>query len=287
MSAGMAGAVLGLAAACGALLVIARFRATAPLTLRERITPYVPMLRDSARATTPSAVDTLRALLARSTHLPERGREHSATSPFAHLVCISTGASLGFLLGVGLILRGSTPILLVVLVALGATAAEIARTGYLAHARRLREQRLSAELPDLVELLAFAVAAGESPIAALARVGGMSSGELGALVARCAAETRLGTPLDMALRDLVSGAGTADVERFVDALIVAIDRGTPLAEVLRAQAADARASRARWLMEIAGRKDVAMLIPVVFLILPTVVLIALFPGFRSLHLFLH
>jgi tight adherence protein C len=40
-------------------------------------------------------------------------------------------------------------------------------------------------------------------------------------------------------------------------------------------------------MEFAGRKDVSMLIPVVFLILPTVVVIALFPGFRSLHLFIN
>jgi tight adherence protein C len=57
-----------------------------------------------------------------------------------------------------------------------------------------------------------------------------------------------------------------------------------MAEVLRAQAADARAAGRRSLMEAAGRKDVAMLIPVVFLILPTVVLIALFPGFQSLQL---
>lgn len=78
--------------------------------------------------------------------------------------------------------------------------------------------------------------------------------------------------------------GSPDVERFVDGLIVSLERGTPLAEVLRAQAADARAADRRTLMEIAGRKDVAMLIPVVFFILPTVVLIALFPGIRSLQL---
>jgi hypothetical protein len=59
------------------------------------------------------------------------------------------------------------------------------------------------------------------------------------------------------------------------------------AELLRAQAADSRAAQSRRLMESAGRKDVSMLIPVVFLILPTVVVIALFPGFRSLHLFIN
>jgi len=40
-------------------------------------------------------------------------------------------------------------------------------------------------------------------------------------------------------------------------------------------------------MELAGRKDVLMLIPVVFFILPTVVLIALFPGAVSLDFLVH
>ncbi len=58
----------------------------------------------------------------------------------------------------------------------------------------------------------------------------------------------------------------------------------PLAAVVRAQAEDARTEERRRLMELAGRKDVAMLIPVVFLVLPTVVLVALFPGVQSLRL---
>ena len=36
------------------------------------------------------------------------------------------------------------------------------------------------------------------------------------------------------------------------------------------------------LLEIAGRKELLMLVPVVFLILPTVVLVALFPAISSL-----
>jgi tight adherence protein C len=70
----------------------------------------------------------------------------------------------------------------------------------------------------------------------------------------------------------------------VDGIVVALERGTPLAEVVRAQAEDARAAEQRRLMELAGRKDVAMLVPVVFLVLPTVVLIALYPGVQSLRL---
>jgi hypothetical protein len=78
--------------------------------------------------------------------------------------------------------------------------------------------------------------------------------------------------------------GVASYERFVDAVVVALERGTPLADVLRAQADDVRGARRRTLLELAGRRDVLMLVPVVFLILPTVVLIALFPAAHALRL---
>jgi tight adherence protein C len=58
----------------------------------------------------------------------------------------------------------------------------------------------------------------------------------------------------------------------------ALDRGTPLSEVLRAQAQDSREDTKRALLEAAGRKEVTMLIPLVFLILPTTVLFAVWPG---------
>jgi tight adherence protein C len=98
------------------------------------------------------------------------------------------------------------------------------------------------------------------------------------------ADVRGGEPVDAALRSLAGRTGVRAVQRFVDGIIVALERGTPLTDVVRAQAQDVRADERRRLVETAGRKDVSMLIPVVFLILPTVVLIALFPGVQSLRL---
>ena len=60
--------------------------------------------------------------------------------------------------------------------------------------------------------------------------------------------------------------------------MVAIERGTPLAEVLRAQATDVREYSKRALLEAGGRKELQMMVPVVFLILPVTVLFALYPG---------
>ena len=65
-------------------------------------------------------------------------------------------------------------------------------------------------------------------------------------------------------------------------MVVAVERGTPLAEVLRAQAQDVREAGRRALMEAGGRKEIAMMVPVVFLVLPVTVLFAVFPGFTFL-----
>ena len=70
----------------------------------------------------------------------------------------------------------------------------------------------------------------------------------------------------------------------VHIMVIAAERGTPLAEVLRAQAQDVREAGRRAVMEAGGRKEIAMMIPVVFLVLPVTVLFAVFPGFAFLRL---
>ena len=97
-------------------------------------------------------------------------------------------------------------------------------------------------------------------------------------------DVRSGLPVDAALRALANRCGLPAVQRFVDGILIAVERGTPLADVMRAQADDVRVDQRRRLMELAGRKDVAMLVPIVFLVLPSVVLVAVFPGIQALHL---
>ena len=136
-----------------------------------------------------------------------------------------------------------------------------------------------AEFPTIAELLALAVAAGEGPVGALERVTRLSSGELArrarsgagrgprrCAACRCAARHCRRTNL-------------ASLARFVDGVAIAVERGTPLADVLRAQAVDVREAGKRALLEAGGRKEIAMMVPVVFLVLPITVLFALFPGF--------
>jgi tight adherence protein C len=147
-----------------------------------------------------------------------------------------------------------------------------------------RERRILEEFPTIAELLALAVAAGESPVAALDRVVRRSHGELSADLRDVLAEVRTGTPITRAFDDLAMRSGLPAVSRFAEGVAVAMERGTPLAEVLHAQAGDVREAGRRALIESGARREVLMMVPVVFLVLPTVVVFAFWPGMVGLRL---
>lgn len=163
-----------------------------------------------------------------------------------------------------------------------ALAGAAARDYALSASLRRRARAMAGELPVVAELLALAVAAGEGPLAALARVAARTRGELGTELGRTLAEIRSGTPTPRALRALAARAPLPALGRFCEAFVVALERGTPLAEVLRAQAADARDAGRRDLLESGGRRELLMMVPVVFGILPVIVAFALFPGVVTL-----
>ncbi len=154
----------------------------------------------------------------------------------------------------------------------------LARDHWLTHEVRKREQRMMAEFPTIAELLALAVAAGEGAVGALERVARLSNGELTRELSRALADARAGASLVQALQGIATRTSLPPLARFVDGIAIAIERGTPLAEVLRAQAVDIREAGKRALMEAGGKKEIAMMVPVVFLVLPVTVVFALFPG---------
>ena len=138
------------------------------------------------------------------------------------------------------------------------------------------------EFPVVADLLALSVVAGESPVDALQRVCSLTNGELARDLRRALAGAHAGTPVTTALSELAEETTMESFTRFLQGLVVAIERGTPLADVLRAQAVDVREVGKRALLEAGGRKEISMMVPVVFLILPVTVMFALFPGLLTL-----
>jgi tight adherence protein C len=110
----------------------------------------------------------------------------------------------------------------------------------------------------------------------------LTTGELTRDLRGALTETRAGAPITRALTELAERSTLEPFSRFVQGLVVAIERGTPLAGVLRAQATDVREQSKRSLLDAGGRKELQMMVPVVFMILPVTVLFALYPGLLTL-----
>ena len=198
-------------------------------------------------------------------------------------------AAAGFVLSSAFILVGAaagrfSPVLAAAAIIGSAAAGFVLRDYWLGVQVRRRETRMMAEFPSLAELMALAVGAGESATGALDRVCRSANGELSKEFSKILAETRAGKPLVLALQEFSARTDLAPLVRFVDGIIVAVERGTPLADVLRAQAQDVRDSAKRDLMEAAGKKEIAMMVPLVFGVLPLTVVFAVFPGLAAINL---
>jgi tight adherence protein C len=175
-----------------------------------------------------------------------------------------------------------SPLSLVLFCLGGLAAGVVGRDWWLTQQVARREATMLAEFPVVAELLALAVTAGEGPVGAIDRVCRLTGGELGRELSATLASARSGVPLVDALQALSDRTSLEVLARFVDGIVVATERGTPLADVLRAQAADVREAGKRRLLEAGGRKEIAMMVPVVFLVLPVTVLFALYPGLVSI-----
>jgi len=145
---------------------------------------------------------------------------------------------------------------------------------------------LESEFPAIVEMLTLCMAAGETPLGAMSRVSQRSSGLLSAEFSIVIQSVTSGIPFQFALDDMGRRVKSPHIRRFVDALITAMLRGAPLVDVLQNHARNAREAERNRVLSAAGKSEVSMMIPVVFLILPISILFALWPSLSNLNLFL-
>lgn len=288
--------------AMGLVLIVAGLPVSKRPWMRSRVEPYVSGLRGRPSSLVRTPVASIpKASLARLAARMEEVRttadltgrlEASGRAPDAigfrveQLTWgIVAGVSAAGLIGAGLASdytldpRGASALLAIAFV-LGFSG----RDWWLGREISSRESRRHEELPIALDLIALSVMAGESVPAAFERVADSVKGVIGIELERVIADVRAGESLLAALDSLSRRVADPSMSRFVDALATGIEKGTPLAEVLRGQADDAREAKRRRLMELGGRKEVLMLVPVVFLIMPVVVVFALYPGLVSLRL---
>jgi tight adherence protein C len=280
------GAVLGLVAAVGAGLAVGGVPWRRRVMLSDRLEPYLRGPLERAPGWRVRAGGLLDRVLGGGASVRRRlavlGDGRSV--PDVRVEQVGWGAlglAAGGSAGAALVAAGWAPGLALVTGLAGGIAGVAARDVALSRAVARRRAAVLAEFPVVAELLALAVTAGEGPVAALDRVTRLTGGSLAADLDGVLARVRAGIPLAAALAELRDRCGVPVLARFADGMGIALEHGTPLAEVLRTQAADVREAGRRALIEDGGRREIAMLAPVVFGILPTTVLFALYPGLAA------
>lgn len=154
---------------------------------------------------------------------------------------------------------------------------------------RLRCRRLLADLPDALDLLAVASAAGRSPAAGLAELANAGEGPLAEEMRMTVAELSCGRPLAEALRSLRARVPGSEVATLCAAIERSRRYGSPLAELLRRQSSALRRDRRRAVEEHAARAAPKIQLVVALVLVPSVLLMiaaalianadALFAGF--------
>jgi tight adherence protein C len=143
---------------------------------------------------------------------------------------------------------------------------------------RRRQNEIVKTLPDAIDLLTISVEAGLPFDGAMQRVADKWDNEISRAFGRVLTEIRVGKSRRDALRDMAERAGVPDVTSFVAALVQADQLGISIAKVLRIQSEQMRIKRRQRAEEKAHQAPVKMLIPMTFLIFPSIWIVIIGPA---------
>jgi len=136
------------------------------------------------------------------------------------------------------------------------------------------------EIAELADLLALSLVAGRGPVQAFSEIEDSLSTNLGELVKSVLMKNASGISFEKSLLAMGQDANNEAMVQLVRSFLTAISRGTPLAENLRNFSHELRARRKEKILLSASKKEISMLVPIVFVVLPTVLAIAIYPALQ-------
>jgi tight adherence protein C len=148
---------------------------------------------------------------------------------------------------------------------------------------RARRERIKADLPDALDLLAVSVEAGLGFDGAIAKITEHMEGPLADEFSLTLGEMRIGESRQDALKRMADRVDAPELSSFTRAIIQADQLGTSLGRILRVQAADSRLRRQAAAEEKAMKAPIKMLFPTVLFIFPAIFLVILGPAFMNLE----
>src|SRR5213082_476015 len=207
------------------------------------------------------------------------GRSLSPTAFLAFKSGLAIGGIvLGALFGGAVAGAGGVLFLSVTLAGLGFILPDLA----VSSKARQRKERIRAELPDALDLMAVSVEAGMGFDGAISKLTDHMSGPLADEFALTLSEIRIGETRQDALKKLSARTSTPELAPFVRAIIQADQLGISLGRILPVQATDSRLKRQAAAEEKAMKAPIKMLFPTVLFIFPAMFLVILGPAFLNL-----
>lgn len=161
---------------------------------------------------------------------------------------------------------------------------------YLGKSNKKVVDQLNKELEDeigtQIQLLTILISSGMSPARSISVLSNSANSVSSRALKRVVQDVESGYSLIEALDRLKTAYPSTSLRRFVTTLILGIERGSALTPILTAQVRDSRTAHKNEIMRRAGKAEIGLMIPVVFLILPISILFALWPSYQQLGSFL-
>jgi tight adherence protein C len=147
---------------------------------------------------------------------------------------------------------------------------------------KARRERIRAELPDALDLLAVSVEAGLGLDGAIAKLTEHMDGALIEEFALTLGEMRIGEARADALKKLADRVPAPELAAFVRSVLQADQLGISLGRILRVQAADSRLRRQAAAEEKAAKAPIKMLFPTALFIFPAMFVVVLGPAMLNI-----
>ncbi len=141
-----------------------------------------------------------------------------------------------------------------------------------------RQKEIRKAMPDALDLLTICVEAGLGFEAAMSKVSEKWENQLSLALLRTIREIQLGKARRDAMRDMADRIAIPEMTSFVAAIIQSEILGVSLAKVLRIQSDQMRVRRRQRAEEQAHQAPVKMILPLAFLIFPSIFIILLTPA---------
>lgn len=146
-----------------------------------------------------------------------------------------------------------------------------------------RQAMVRKRLPDTIDLLIVSVEAGLGLDGAIQKVVDKMRGPISEEFGRVLDEMRLGKQRSRAMKDMAARLDIQEVTTFVAAIYQSEQLGVSISSVLRVQSESIRIARTQAIREAAAKLPVLMLIPLIFFIFPSILVVMLGPGIISIR----